>query len=147
MSLARDRRKDPTKDPAVVRKMADLLRSGATMLAEHCPKCGLPLFRLKTGEVVCPIHGRVYIVKSESEAAKVTVQGVLEELEKTLVEKISSNIASLRHADFTDEDKPRALILWLEALERTERILQNIRSQLQEGIPSGGSSSREREEK
>ncbi len=128
-----DRRKDSSRDPAVIRKMADLLRSGATMLAEHCPKCGLPLFRLRTGEIVCPVHGRVYVVRSESEAAKVTVQGVLEELEKTLIEKISSNIGELRHADFTDEDKPRALILWLEALERTERILQNIRTQLQPG--------------
>ena len=126
-SVERRRRYDPTKDPAVVKKMADLLRSGATMLAEHCPKCGLPLFRLKSGEVVCPIHGRVFIARTEADVTRATVEGVLEQLERLLVEKINRGIGELREAEFTDEEKPRALIVWLEALERVERLLKGLR--------------------
>ncbi len=131
--MAERRRYDPTKDPQVIRKMADLLRSGATMLAEHCPKCGLPLFRLRSGEVVCPIHGRVYIARTEAEVTKATVEGVLEQLERLLVEKIGRGIGELREASFTDEEKPRALIVWLEALERVERLLRGLRSGGQPG--------------
>ena len=126
-SVERRKRYDPTKDPAVVKKMADLLRSGATMLAEHCPKCGLPLFRLRSGEVVCPIHGRVFIARTESDVTKATVEGVLEQLERLLVEKINKGLGELKEADFTDEEKPRALIVWLEALERVERLLKGIK--------------------
>ncbi len=133
--MAERRRYDPSKDPQVIRKMADLLRSGATMLAEHCPKCGLPLFRLRSGEVVCPIHGRVYIARTEAEVTKATVEGVLEQLERLLVEKIGRGIRELREASFTDEEKPRALIVWLEALERVERLLRGLRSTGQ--APSG----------
>ncbi|AEM38756.1 Sjogrens syndrome scleroderma autoantigen 1 [Pyrolobus fumarii 1A] len=128
-----ERHTHPSRDPRVIRKMADLLRSGAAMLAEHCPRCGLPLFRLKSGEIICPVHGRVYVVKTEAEVTRATVEGVLEQLERLLVEKIGSSLEALRQAEFTDDEKPRALIMWLEALERVERILQSIRGQLRRG--------------
>ncbi len=138
---AERRRYDPTKDPQVIRKMADLLRGGATMLAEHCPVCGLPLFRLRSGEVVCPIHGRVYIARNEAEVTRATVEGVLEQLERLLVEKISSGMRELREVEFGEEEKPRALIIWLEALERVERLLKDIRGQ--QGVSEKGAKSRE----
>ncbi|KSW11709.1 hypothetical protein CF15_02515 [Pyrodictium occultum] len=107
--------------PDVVRRMADLLRAGAAMLPERCPICGLPLFRLRSGEVVCPVHGRVYIVRDESEASKVTVQGVLEELEKFVAYRLSE---AMRRAEAGQEpaaiDEIRG---WLDVLERVERIL------------------------
>jgi len=106
----------------VVKKMADLLRAGAAMLSERCPICGLPLFRLKSGEVVCPIHGRVYIVKTDSEASRITVQGVLENLERLAAEEIAramerkgENLGELRE--------------WLDILERAERILAIMRAE------------------
>ncbi|MEN3059018.1 MAG: Sjogren's syndrome/scleroderma autoantigen 1 family protein, partial [Candidatus Methanosuratincola petrocarbonis] len=37
-----------------VKRMADLLREGATMLSQACPECKTPLFRLSSGEVICP---------------------------------------------------------------------------------------------
>ncbi len=112
--------------PDVVKKMADLLRAGATMLPERCPLCGLPLFRLRSGEVVCPVHGRVYIVRDESEVSKITVQGVLEELEKLVASRISENIEAARRG----EPRARELAEWLDVLERTERILSMVRSEL-----------------
>jgi UPF0148 protein len=117
-----------SRDPKVMKKMADLLRAGATMLAETCPICGLPLFRLKSGEVVCPIHGRVYIVRDESEAARVEVEGVLEQLERLVARRISERISGGNIEEVSDE--LRGL---LDVLERVERILSLIRSYRKQG--------------
>ena len=111
------------RDPKVMRRMADLLRAGATMLAEACPICGLPLFRLRSGEVLCPIHGRVYLVRDESEAARVEVQGVLEELEKMVARSIGE---TLSRGGLTAESLERLRSL-LDVLERVERILSLVR--------------------
>ena len=113
MSLSKRRRPE---NQDVVKKMADLLRAGAAMLSERCPICGLPLFRLKSGEVVCPVHGRVYIVKTESEATRITVQGVLENLERIAAEEIAKALE--KRSQGLD-----GLVRWLDVLERTERIL------------------------
>lgn len=37
-----------------VKKIARFLENGGTMLANHCDKCGAPLFRFK-GEIICPL--------------------------------------------------------------------------------------------
>ncbi|RUM47069.1 MAG: hypothetical protein DSY37_03700 [Hyperthermus sp.] len=103
--------------------MADLLRAGAAMLAERCPICGLPLFRLRSGEVVCPLHGRVYIVRDESEASKVTVKGVLEELERVAAQRIAEAVRDLRGLGVESIGVIRD---WLEIIERAERILSII---------------------
>ncbi|MGD2142812.1 MAG: Sjogren's syndrome/scleroderma autoantigen 1 family protein, partial [Candidatus Bathyarchaeota archaeon] len=36
-----------------MKSMAELLRSGATMLSRSCPECDSPLFKLKSGDIVC----------------------------------------------------------------------------------------------
>ena len=47
-------------------KMADLLRSGYTMLNLACPVCNNPLFRSKNQEIFCPIcNKRILIKKGE----------------------------------------------------------------------------------
>jgi len=117
------------RDTSVVKKMADLLRAGATMLPERCPVCGLPLFRLRSGEVVCPVHGRVYIVRDESEVSRVTVQGVLEELEKVVASRLSENLEAAKRG----EPRAKELSEWLDVLERTERILSMVRGAGQTG--------------
>jgi len=101
--------------------MADLLRAGATMLAERCPLCGLPLFRLRSGEIVCPQHGRVFVVKSEREYRKVSAQGVLEELEELATKKISELISKLEKG--YDRDAIDELREWLNILEQVERLM------------------------
>lgn len=37
-----------------VKKIARFLENGGTMLANHCDRCGAPLFRFK-GEIICPL--------------------------------------------------------------------------------------------
>ncbi len=46
--------------------MAELLRSGHTMLNEACPECNNPIFRDKEGNLLCPsCNKKVVIVKND----------------------------------------------------------------------------------
>ncbi len=45
------------------KKMAELLRSGYTMLNLACPECNNPLFRNKSKEIICPICNKKVIIK------------------------------------------------------------------------------------
>ncbi len=110
---------------SVVRKMAELLRGGATLLADTCPLCNSPLLKLPSGDIVCPVHGRVFIARTEEEVAEAGVVGTLTELEKSIVMALSKLINSIRRGD-TSGDIARDVILWLDALERIERIRSAI---------------------
>ncbi|RLG78184.1 MAG: hypothetical protein DRO14_01400 [Thermoprotei archaeon] len=107
---------------AVIKKMGELLRSGAVMLDQACPLCGTPLFKLKSGEIVCPVHGTVRVVRSESEAISVTTSAVLDELEKFIAQRIFqilSRIKTLEDIEVSDVDLLNRL---LDSLERIRRI-------------------------
>ena len=118
------------RSPEAIKRMADLLRAGAAMLSERCPACGLPLFRLRSGEVVCPVHGRVYIVRDESEASRITVRSVLEELERFVAHSLSDVV---RRAGATSGNSVAdELRSWLDVLERVERILDMISTSARE---------------
>jgi len=111
-----------------LKKMSELLRSGAVMLSEKCPAkgCTMPLFRLRTGEVVCPIHGRVYLVRTDEEAkevmARTSISRVLEVLESRVIE-------ILYNASKSPEERGyREIIGWLEVLERIRKLRRELRS-------------------
>lgn len=54
-----------------VKRMADVLRSGAAMLGETCPQCSSPLFKLHTNEIFCVnCNRKILIVKDDAEAVK-----------------------------------------------------------------------------
>ncbi|MFX0071848.1 MAG: Sjogren's syndrome/scleroderma autoantigen 1 family protein [Candidatus Hermodarchaeota archaeon] len=50
--------------------MADLLRSGHTMLNLSCPICNNPLFRNKNNEIFCSICNKKVIIKKEESNEK-----------------------------------------------------------------------------
>lgn len=112
-------------DKNLVKKMADLLKTGATMLAETCPVegCRLPLFKLKSGETLCPVHGKVHIVKTDEEALKIreelTLKTTLDRLEELVIRSIYSRVEN-------DELNTSELIELLEILERIYRIKSHI---------------------
>lgn len=115
--------------------MGELLRAGAVMLSDTCPECGLPLFRLRSGETVCPIHGRVYIAKSEEEAERYTIVGVLESLENIVVRELAS-LRDKVEKGVKDEDREyiiRNIVGWLEVIERIERIKKELAGPRTEG--------------
>ena len=62
-----------------MQEMAELLRSGARMLNEHCPVCGTPLFQLKTGEIYCSRCNKpVKILSADEDVDRVSAEAGLE---------------------------------------------------------------------
>ncbi len=117
----------------IMKKSAELLMSGAVMLASHCPKCGAPLFKLKSGEIVCPIHGRVIIAKSEEDVVKASTENVLMMLEDLVSKRIGEICKVLsskpKPMDYEEERIiSRVLIDWLTVLEKIKSI-KSIRSE------------------
>ncbi len=72
-----------------LKKMAEILKSGATMLQEACPQCYSPLFKLPSGEVYCAkCDRRVVIEKDEGEAPEAASPTMLSSLEETILRKL-----------------------------------------------------------
>lgn len=101
------------RDPEIVKKMTRLMAEGAVMLAETCPLDGLPLFRLKNGDVVCAVHGKVHIVRSEEEAEEVEMGYLLRSIQREAVK---------RAREAVEENDPQEALSWLSVAETAGRI-------------------------
>jgi len=84
------------KDDA--KKMAQLLRSGNTMLNQACPVCNNPIFRDKNGKVFCPVCNREIVfvdaevkkkLQNNEESEKVQDNDSLSFLNQIIIEKIN----------------------------------------------------------
>ncbi|RLG80361.1 MAG: hypothetical protein DRO09_03250 [Thermoprotei archaeon] len=104
----------------VIKKMAELLRMGAVMLNQSCPMCGSPLFRLRSGEIVCPVHGPVIVVKTDTEAVELTTKAVLDSLERNIAQRIIQIMREDKGGNTIERIKE--IIYLLDALERARRI-------------------------
>jgi len=107
-----------------VKKMAELLKSGATMLQETCPQCGTPLFR-KGNETFCPKCNRpVVIIQTAEDESRLLADRTLESTEQTLLGKIHE--VNLAIKTETDPEKlaayGNALTSWLGAIEKIRRL-------------------------
>ncbi|RLI04789.1 hypothetical protein DRO26_03930 [Candidatus Bathyarchaeota archaeon] len=108
-----------------VKKMAEALKMGATMLDEACPQCNSPLFKMPSGEVYCiNCNQKIVLVKTEEEALKVSLPTTLGLLEETILKKIQQLEQKIR-----TEDKPENLqvfinliISYLETLEKIRKV-------------------------
>jgi UPF0148 protein len=101
------------RDQEVVRRMTRLVAEGATMLADTCPIDGLPLFKLKSGDIICPVHGKVWIVSSEAEAEEVEIDFIIRKVELHAARRVYQSLNS---------DDASELIPWLNVIETVERI-------------------------
>ncbi len=115
----------------VVKKMSELMRSGAVMLDIACPICSTPLFKLRSGEIVCPVHGSVRVVRSDSEAVEVRSQFVLDRLELLATDRINKILDAVSKEDLEDDEIKLLTYLekWLEVLERARRLKQVAREE------------------
>ena len=102
--------------------MADLLRNGATMLSRSCPECGTPLFKLKSGEIICANCQRRVIIVPDGDEAIAAAGLRLESVEKILVEKI----VSLSQA-MSKEDNSKALMNLSELMDSLLENLEKLR--------------------
>ena len=110
-----------TKEDTGIKKAAELLRQGATMLDIACPICNMPLFRLKNGDIVCPNHGKVYLVKNEEEEKKVSLSLTLDFIEQTLFKNMNV-VADKLKSDPMDSEALLQIIRYLDAIERIRKI-------------------------
>jgi UPF0148 protein len=107
-----------------VKKMAELLKSGATMLSETCPECGTPLFR-KGKETFCAkCNKQVVIIQTAEDEIRLRTDQVLESSEQTLLAKIQEINLALKNEN--DPEKlmayGNALSSWLGAIEKLRRL-------------------------
>jgi uncharacterized Zn finger protein (UPF0148 family) len=96
-----------TKDAGGVKKMAEALRLGATMLAEPCPNCASPLFRFRSGEVKCVSCDTVVspVAKPPEAQPQTTPSAAFPPLEKRVLELLSQYGKRLETADGQEAEK------------------------------------------
>ena len=110
-------------DEESIKRMADLLKSGATMLFEHCPQCGSPLFKLQH-EIRCPkCDKRVVIVKSGEKIPDVSRSELLSDVESTvlyMLQEISERVRGEKDVSKL-ESYGSLLSIWLDVLEKVRK--------------------------
>lgn len=114
----------PSKRDADIKKMADLLRGGATMMAETCPDCKVPIFRLTDGEMICPGCERRVVFAKSTEAKKVAAQSsATSELEDMMQRKVQMIKEKMEKTDDPKELEGLSMSLssLLDALERVRK--------------------------
>ena len=119
------------------KKMADLLRSGYTMLNMACPICNNPLFKNKEDEIFCPICNRkVQIVKEDNKTSvnksegpkglnsesKKTLKDASKNLEEILLKKIEYISQKLQ-----DETQIKAIKSYIEILDSIITLFSKLR--------------------
>jgi len=110
-----------------LRRMTQLMMQGAVMLDQTCPLDGLPLFRLKNGDVVCPVHGKIRIVSDEGEAREAEIEDIISAAQYVAARKVKESL---------DEGDPRKVKEWLDVIESVERI-KSLRRGASQGAGKG----------
>ena len=107
-----------------VKRMAELMKSGATMLSEQCTVCGSPLFDVK-GKLYCVKCNRpVVVVRSAEEEGKIRSQIVLSRLEDTILRRLSETNEFIESESEIERVNKisNTILLWLEMLDRIRRL-------------------------
>ncbi|QEE14862.1 Sjogren's syndrome/scleroderma autoantigen 1 family protein [Promethearchaeum syntrophicum] len=112
-----------------IKKMATLLRSGATMLDKYCPNCNNILFRLKNEKIYCPICDReVIIVNNDLENKKSQIaEEKIESSNNIPIKKhISNNLLKLNDIFFNLVSRLSKKLEETDDLLVIEKIISNI---------------------
>jgi uncharacterized Zn finger protein (UPF0148 family) len=105
-----------------IKKMAELLRSGATMLQDTCPTCNSPLFRFE---------GKVFCVKCGPPSPKPNAVHRSVDLDTIVPQMMSTILNKLRELDVqlnrtTDPESlyksAKVVLTLLRALEHLKRL-------------------------
>jgi UPF0148 protein len=87
---------DVSEESKNIKKMADLLRQGATLTEYSCPVCSSPLFKLRSGYLWCARCQKRVILVKEGEPEPKTDDPTLSNLESTITAKIQELEKKLR---------------------------------------------------
>jgi UPF0148 protein len=113
------------KDDSHIKRMADLLRQGATLTNLSCPQCASPLFRLQDGSLWCgKDQKKVVIVKEGEQPPRTNTNTTMSNLETTLLAKVEDLQLKIQGNDNTDElvKLSSALNELLNSLEKIQRM-------------------------
>ena len=113
---------------APIKRMADLLRQGATLTDMSCPACSSPLFRLQDGTLWCAKDEKKVVVVKEGEEPPVppkpTSGTAYDKLETTLLGKIEDLQGKIEKTQDVEELQKlsSALSQLLDSLEKTQKM-------------------------
>jgi len=104
-----------------IKRMADLLRQGATLTDLSCPACSSPLFRLKDGTLWCAKCEKKVIVVKEGEEQEKASSAAYDKLEATLLAKVQNIQDKIQNTEDVEELQKLSIAL-SELLGNLEKI-------------------------
>jgi len=112
-----------------IKRMADLLRQGATLTDLSCPVCASPLFRLKNGTLWCAKDEKKVIVVKEGEEPEKASNSAYDKLEATLLAKVQEIQNKIQNTENVEELQKLSTTLseLLSSLEKVKRIKKSQR--------------------
>jgi UPF0148 protein len=110
------------EDSRYLARAAELLRSGATMLAQACPACATPLFKLGEQVFCAKCNKPVIVVKAAEDEAKVLREQTLANTEQILLDKIRDMQSAIEK-----EEDPARLAQLTESLSNLLTALEKLR--------------------
>lgn len=118
------------QDKESIKRMAELLRQGATLTDLSCPNCNSPLFRLRDATLWCAKDEQKVIVVKEGEEPPMQPQAVkstnsaYDKLEATLLKKIDDVQAKIEKTEDIDELQKLTVALseLLNSVEKVKRM-------------------------
>jgi UPF0148 protein len=113
------------KESSPIKRMAELMRQGATLTDLSCPACASPLLRLQDGTLWCgKDQKKVIVVKEGEEPPKQQTpqnNGVYDKLEATLMKKIVEIQDKIERTEDIDELQKLTVAL-SELLNNVDKI-------------------------
>ena len=117
-------------EDASIKRMAELLRRGATLTDLSCPACASPLFRLQEGTLWCAKdEKKVIVIKEGEEPPKPTAEpsankAPTTKLEATLLAKVQDIQSKIEQTQDLDELQKltSALSELLNSLEKIKKM-------------------------
>jgi len=104
-----------------IKRMADLLRQGATLTDLSCPACSSPLFRLKDGTLWCGRCEKKVVVVKEGEEQDKASGATYDKLEATLLAKVQGIQDKIQETEDVEELQKLSIAL-SELLSNLEKI-------------------------
>lgn len=108
----------------VVKRIAELVRAGATLTSYTCPACGTILVKLKSGEHYCAGCDKpVFIARKEEEAEVVAEVYQVRQVRSAIFRRILEMGDLIEKAPLDElPDLTKTLILLLDAYDKLIRV-------------------------
>ncbi len=109
-------------DKINIEKMAELLRSGNTMLNKSCPECNSPIFKNRKGELFCPSCNRKILIINK------TTQQEIKKIQKNQIKK-KTQILNNDKDDLINQtiNSLKEKLIWILKIMKKEEQAEQIK--------------------